>query len=245
MLTFSAKDDREAYEYLKKYRKVANKAYVYYYGDNEKSILDSIIDDHPRSFLMKVWEEIVFFIDTKIWDRVKNFYWWLCDVGFWFKTGHNRNESWSLDHHVLRDLVFNIEMLKKNKHGIAQPFIDQAIKLRHKDDKNFNFDAYLARTNYCGNKADEDLAVKLMDEEFDRQLLNIRLYNYYTSYGIISEQDDDYEEMRKIEAKYRKTIPYRPGRFRELDYKKLEPLIEKQWNRINDWNRKWLRMCWD
>ena len=246
MKTFYAKDDAAALKYLKDYKKIANKEYTYYFDENQEDLFDRWRrEDDTCSWWKKAWDEISFFFWYWFFDKPKDLCYWMKDLLYWMKTKHNRDESWSLDYHILNDLVHNIELLKKNKHGIAQPFIEMAIKERNKDTPDFDFDAYLKKTNYCGTKEDEDRAVELMDQEYDNQLLNVRLYIYYSNYGIVSKYEADYEAMKKIEEKYHNTLPYLPGRYKEFDYAKLNALIEAQWEKIWDWNKKWLRICWD
>ena len=50
--------------------------------------------------------------------------------------------------------------------------------------------------------------------------------------------------MKKIEAEYAKTLPYKPGTYKEFDYKKLEDLQRKNWNSIWNWIKQYGEMLW-
>lgn len=241
--TFYAEDDAAALKYLKDYKKIANKEYTYYFDDNKEDLFEKWRKKNKmKAWYSKVWDAISFSFCNWFFYKPRDLYYWMKDVVHWLRTKHNRDEYWSLDYHVLDDIVFNLEILKAHIHGVAQPFIELAIKERNKDDPNFDLDAYLKKTNYGGTKEDVDLAIELMKREFDNQILNIRLYNYYSSYGVVSDND---EAMKKIAEQYEKTLPYLPGRYKSFDYDKLNAMIEEQWNKICDWNKKHLRMCWD
>ena len=75
----------------------------------------------------------------------------------------------------------------------------------------------------------------LYDEELDKIYLYVRLYSYYSDFGIVRKGDTAMEE---IERDYKKTMPYIPGTYYDIDYKKLDVLERTYWNKIWAWIQK-------
>jgi hypothetical protein len=44
---------------------------------------------------------------------------------------------------------------------------------------------------------------------------------------------------------YRKTIPYKPGTYEEINYTKLSKLQKKYWNKIWNWVKEYGESLWD
>ena len=72
-------------------------------------------------------------------------------------------------------------------------------------------------------------------------LLHVKLYRFYTNYGIAGDSEED----RKFEAEWAKTIPTIPGTNGELDYKRLHEMTSSEWNSIIDTLREWGPSLWD
>ena len=85
-------------------------------------------------------------------------------------------------------------------------------------------------------------ALELWKEKLNELLLSARLYSYYSNYGIIDDKDS---EMMKIDEKYKSTIPYVSGTYKQIDYIRLEKMTTKNWNKIWDWIRIYGRNLWD
>ena len=252
MKKFWAKSDAEAYEELKDYKKIANKQYVYYYGaaetysdivkdpvTGEKKIkrYDSIEEmfadeDRRRPLLKKIKDEVEFWIEMRI-DFFRDIKYWFKDIVYWFKTKHNRNECWSLDIHILDDILHNIPLIIEDKHGVPNPFVDMAVKELYGETDD---------VKYSQEEKVFELAKKKWNAELEKLLLYTRLYVFYRDFGIVEDKD---EAMKKIEAEYAKTLPYKPGTYKEFDYKKLEDLQHKNWNSIWNWIKQYGEMLWN
>lgn len=260
MKRFWAKNDEEALAELNEYRKIANKQYTYYYGDSGYYVdhvrdpktgklvehrYDSFeemmkAEDSRKSFLKKIWNEALFQIDFH-WDKIKDIGYWFRDLFYWIKTTHNRNESWSLDMHIISDILHNIPLLIENKQGTPTEFCLKAVKLLHKDDKDFDVDKAFKENPNITDEGHE-LGTKLWNEELNKLLLYARLYCYYRDYGIVDDAD---VEMKKIEAEYEKTLPYKPGTYKSFDYAKLDKLKQTNWNAMWNWIKQYGEALWD
>ena len=126
---------------------------------------------------------------------------------------HCRSEYWSIDHHVMNDILFNIERLKKNKHGCPTNMVDKARK-------QLNVSEADAHKDDTEDKVMK-LAMKLWDDELDELALYIKLYQHYNEYG--------YSDDKTLIEKY--PIPYLEGSYKNIDYKKLNTLTQKYWNK--------------
>lgn len=258
MTKFWAKDDREAYEELKKYRKVANKAYTYYFGTTGYYIGNKLdedgkvkrYDDHKE--MMEAWKaeepmmtkikDALLYPFERVWDKTKDGWWWITDMCFFLKNNHKRNESWSLDYHMIDDIIFNIPLLIKYKHGVPTEFCMKARAELHKGDKKFNLEKSFEENPNSDDK-EMELADKLWDEELERGLLYAKLYTFYHSYGILDE--DAWPDSKKFEKEWSKTIPHVPGTYNDIDYVKLHFLENKYWNSLWNWIKDNGRNLWD
>ena len=236
MTKFWAKDDNAAYAYLKKYVRIANKEYRYYYGTtgnyissrgNRYDDMHEMMED-PREDLGFWWHFCTPFRNK--WFSLRDMYWNFRDFLYRLRTKHLKNESYSLCEHVFDDILFNIPIIKGNSYGCPQEFIDKAMTALNKTEE----EKKEGLTKGYGEDVFK-LAFKLLHKELDDLKENILLYRYYSSYGIV---DMDDHEMVEIDAIYRSTLPYRPGTYKEFDYKRLHDLQRQKWNRIWDWMRK-------
>ena len=141
MKKFWAKDDSEAYEVLKDYRKIANKEYTYYFGTTGYCVDRDPITKKPRYFddleeLHEAWENE----HDNIIEKIAREYRYLCskilDIKYWFrdilyfiKTRHDYREHWQLDSHFIDDLEFNLPKIKEHKYGTPIAFYEKAAKI--------------------------------------------------------------------------------------------------------------------
>lgn len=257
MTKFWAKDDAEAYEELKKYRKVANKAYTYYYATTGYYIGNSLdedgkvkrYDDLKEMMADRSGESIFESIKDAalspfewIWDKAKDFRYWTTEMVFFLRNDyHRRCEHWSLDSHMVDDIIFNIPLLIKNRHGVPSNFCAKArAKLNEKNPK-FNLEKSLAEKPESDDK-ELELAGKMWDEELEKVLLYAKLYKFYEGYGIVDEKDPEQVEFAKT---WGKTIPYKPGTHKDIDLVKLRNLENKHWNSLWNWIKENGRNLWD
>ena len=260
MKRFSAKSDADAYDVLKKYRSIANKEYTYYYGHansyqtigKDKKIRKFDTSEELHEFTMK--EHFSSFQNTfktpfiKLADVCSDIKYWFKDLFYWLKTKHNRNESWSLDSHILDDLRHNLQLIiddvEKGPAGIPNDMCIKALKEKHKNDPNFDIEkAYNANPNIIWDEEGVmDLATNMWISTLKTGLLNVKLYCYYADYGIIDEKND--KDMIEIHEKYASTIPYVPGTYKEIDYQKLAKMTEKCWNSIWNWIKEHGQSLW-
>ena len=256
MVKFYAKDDDDARAFLKEYKKAANREYDYYFesyspvcviGDDGKcrEYEDHFAywaDDKAKTFILKrIWDAITFELWYWFIDRPNHVRYWVRDLIYWMRTRHDYRESWSLDMHVLDDLIWNIPILIKNKHGLAGPFLDKAVKETHKKEKNFDIKEW-NKTHYEYTDEEEKLAEKYQNEEFGRLVEYVKLYKYYLDSGVVDETN---EEEVAFGNKWRYTLPIIEGTYDSFDYEKLQALTNRYWNKIWDWMRLFGQTLWD
>lgn len=258
MIKFWAKNNDEAYEELKKYCKIANKEYTYYFGTTGNYIGNKLsksgkvmrydsfeemmeAEKEAQPFFKKMLEDICFRA-WRIWDWMKDIKYKTSDLFYLVRNKHQRNESWSLDYHLIDDLIYNLPILIKNKMGIPTQFCTKARSQLNKDNQDFDLDKSLAENP---NPTDEEskLAEEMWNEELEKGLLYAKLYKFYSNYGIV-DNENDLEERAFLE-KWSKTIPKVPGTYNEIDYVKLHALEDKYWNSLWNWIKDNGRNLWD
>lgn len=256
MSKFWAKDDVEAYEELKKYRKVANRAYTYYYAttgyyvgnslDKDGKVkryddLKEMMGDHSDKSIFAFIKDVALSPFEWIWDKAKDLRYWTTEVMFFLMNDHHKRcEHWSLDSHMVDDIIFNIPLLIKNKRVVPSNFCAKArTKLNEKNPK-FNLEKSLAEKPESDDKEIE-LAGKMWDEELEKVLLYAKLYKFYENYGIVDKKD---LEQVKFAKTWGKTIPYKPGTYNHIDFEKLRMLENKYWNSLWNWIKDNGRDLW-
>lgn len=256
MKKFSAKDFDEARSELQEYKRLANKEYTYYVEEThqhvvidkngKKKVYDSCIDEweeeaKSRPIIVRAWS----WLTLELWywfvDRPNTFRYWVRDLIYFLKNKHDYKESWNLDCHILQDMLWNIPILIENKHGIAYPFLDKAVKETHAKEKGFDIKEW-NKTHYTYTDEEEKKAIEYQNEEYERVLEYIKLYEYYRDGGSIDETDPKQVEFDK---KLHYTLPIIPGTYDSLDYDKLNVLTERNWNKIWEWMRKFGQTLWD
>ena len=147
-------------------------------------------------------------------------------------TSRQRNEAWSIDGAILDLLDFNLPRLAKNHSGVPNEF---CIKAREMLGEKAPADGNIS-------KKAMDLADRLWREEIEKLHLYIRLYRFYADHCTFDRRNAD--EVSLYEQ-YKDTIPYWPGTFGDLDYLKLEKLVERYWRLWIEQFRKIGRSLWD
>ena len=251
MLKFYAENDDDAYKFLVNYKKIANKAYDYYYdhcdsygvkdANGKIHYYDDFEDklDHKMNcgkWYKRIYEDIVFNLEYIFIYKPKDLYYWVRDNIYLLKNKHQYGEYWSLDEHILKDLIWNIERLNKHSHGIQCPYCEMAVKETHKNDKNFDINKWNEQ-NHSYTEEEEKLAVKYQKESRNELVKYIKLYMFYRDCGC-----SDYPE---IEKEYHHTLPIKKGTYDILDYKKLNTLRQEYWNKIWEWMRIYGETLWD
>lgn len=251
MTKFYADTDEDAYEYLQEYKRLANKAYEYYYDtyspqvvigkDGKRHEFDDLVDkwnyeDKQTAWYKRLFEKIEFELEYYFVDVPQHGWYWLRDNVYLLKNKHKYGEHWSLDCHVLDDLKWNIPLLNKYSHGIAWPYLDKAVKETHKDEKDFDINEW-NKNNHSYTDEEEKKAIKYQEESRNELLKYVKLYEYYRDMGVT----DDTE----FENKWRYTLPIKKGTYDCFDYKKLDALQKKYWNKIWEWMRQMGQTLWD
>ena len=244
---FYAESDDKAYEHLLEFRKMhADTCKTYYYEPFEvrvytdrkgiKHEFESCFDewqfkDADRPFFVKAWDKISLEAWYWFWDLPKRGWYWCRDLAYLVKNKHQYKESWSLDNHILDDILWNIPILLKCKHGISMEYLDEARKILHKDDKDFDLEKYNSE-HYNYTDEEDKLAIELQDKSYNEFLRHVKLYNYYRHEGWL---DDDTEEAKKLDAELHDTLPIIPGTYDRMEYKKLDAMATAEWKAIWDW----------
>ena len=153
----------------------------------------------------------IYELDTEIRDNT-----------LYLKSKHGIREEWDIAYHMMQDVLFNIPRLIKLKHGIPAIFHEMGKKAFPNDEKK------------AWKRGEE-----LYDDELRKVLLYIRLYFYYSNYGIVHKNEKD---MVKIDNEYRKTLPNKNS---DTYYTELDRLTQNAWNNIWDWVKEWGQYIWD
>lgn len=248
---FYAKNDEKAYEHLEEFKKnnlqIDGKEYYYSticyvrcVDSKGNKSEEHDIEDHKsralwynkdKSWLKKAWEEVMSTFSYWFFDKPKDWYYRHRDKKYLLKNKEAYSNQWNLDSHLLDSIELNVPSLIKNSHSLA--FLDEAIVQMHGHEPGFDLDKFY-RDNYMGYPKElEELALKIQNEEYNKLLLNVKLYKYYSSFGSIDFDNKDDVEFDKV---WRRTLPIKKGTYDEIsDYKELIKLTKDSWNSIWDW----------
>lgn len=229
MLRFHADSQDEAYDKLVEYRKVANKEYKYYVerwcGSTKERLLWK-----NRNVLSCIWSDICFYLEYYFIIKPMDVYYYFRDLFYLLKYKQEYNASWKIDEKLIDVLLLNIPILRKNKHSYSWAMLDKAVKEKHGNEKGFDITKY-----YYDNTPEKDVYKKAEEYEkemFDELVKNIKLYRYYTyGYEYVDRKD---KEAVEFDNQWRHTLPLVKGSFDSYDYKKLEKMSTKYWNKIFD-----------
>lgn len=248
---FKADNDDEALKTLASFKE-KNKDHEYYYGhihyvkcvdSSHKVVMMSDIDDRDdlvfdfrkkKNALVSFFEKIIDFITYWTYDKPVDWWYALKDICYLLKYGERCSNQWNLDYHLVDSIILNVPSLIKHSHGLM--FIDDAIVQLHGNEKGFDLKKYHEEHCMGYPKEDEELAVKIQDEEYRKILLYAKLYVYYSNFGIVDINDKD--EV-KFDKTWRHTLPIKPGTYDELEYDKLNCLAKYAWENMWDWVKKY------
>lgn len=254
---FWAENDKVAYAYLKKWKKdnsgKHNVDECYY--STTGCYIGSKLDENGNvkhydsmaellendRFEMPIWKKILEALACPfevLWYKISYFVDCVKNLHHYAKFKHSRNEHWSLDTHILDDLRFNIPKLLDNRVSTPIRFYEKARVELNKDDKNFDLEKSLKSSS---NFSDEEtkLAIRLWNDQLEHVLLDVKLYDFYSNFGILNNGDTEFYEV------WKDTLPYKPGTLNELDFSKLKALENKHWNAIWNWIKENGRDLWD
>lgn len=247
---FYAKDDVAAADFIKQYKE-KNKSklpesYEYFWkyanttiGSNGKyydDVMDDLVDYRENR---SIWQAISTWWYVHVSSKLSDIKYWFADLFYWLKTKHNRKESWEIFSSILGILEHNIPILIEKHVGVPTRYCIEARKLLHKKDKNFDLEASL-RKNPNSDDEELKLASKLYEDDLSRLLLNVRLFNYYESFGIFDENNPN-----EVAISEQHKIPYKKGSWKEIDYVKLEKLTSICNNAIFNQLKDIGRCLWD
>lgn len=236
-----AEDDDDAYKQLKDYKKIANKEYTYYVEpqtyyytkDGKKHDIDSFVDEFKSRvpWYKRILDDISFYLHYYFVDKPKDIYYHIKDFIYFLKNKHEKWESWNVDRALLKTLLFNIKKLRNNKYTLSWKMVDKAILEKHKDDPNFDIKQF-HKEHYSGYGDDiEKRAIELEKEMFDKLIQDINEYFYYVNY-YNDYIDETNKELVELDKRLRPTLPLIKGSYDRYDYKKLNDMALKRWNRI-------------
>lgn len=251
LYAFEAESDDKAYEVLKKYKLEHQDGSKYYYTetgrfvdtngkryDTLKDLMNA--DQKKESFLSNILDCITY-ISCEAARKASDLRYWIRNLIHFIKSKHRMDEYWSLDYHLIDDLEYNIPRLIEYKHGVPQTFCEKARSSIHKDESGFNVKKSF-ESDPNSNDEELELAGKLWDNELNTLLLHVKLYKFYSNFGVVDKSNKD--ELA-FYNKWKHTIPYKPGTFKDLDYKKLHDLENQHWNAIWNWIKINGRDLWD
>jgi len=258
---FWAKSKAEAFEELEMFRQkqqlIAPSAEIeYFYREINNHI---VIQDDGKYLVGTSFSDLCGLNrENTVWDRICGWFRFICrktdevknalyDIAFWFghydmrnRHGEELADYWNISGMTLRKLKFNIPRLIENLRGCPTCYVSGAIvKTRSKNGQTLTLEqaSKMQSTN-------EELEIAVADwkNDLEKLLLYIRLYEYYSGYGVIDDSDPG---MKAIEKEYSDSLPVMPGTDGEIDYVKCYELEEKYWNLYCDHWKKIGRMCWD
>lgn len=255
VLRFKAENDEEALAKLNEYIASDSSQRKHYYGrmhyvrhisSSGKTTVRALDDDFSSgnedkvNFFAKIFSSISDFFSY--WICTKPIDWWykLKDIAYLLKHNEARSNQWNLDAHLIDTIILNVPSLIENSHGLM--FLDEAILKLHGNEVGFDLKKY-HEYNCHGYPVDvENLALKIQNEEYNKLLLNARLYKYYVDAGIVDSSNPVEVEF---DMQWRSTLPVKPGTYDEFDYNKLKEMYQKSWNDIWDWIKKYGHTLYD
>lgn len=245
---FIAANDEEAYNYLLDFKKsyAVEESNEYFWmhanttiGSDGKYYDDILggLDEYKskRSF----WQKFSTWWYVNVSSRVSDFWYKVKDILYWLKTKHNRVEQWEIFSSMMEVLEYNLPKLIEHHTGVPSRYCVEARKQLHANEPDFDLEKSL-NEDPNGDEKELELATKLYVADLEKLLLNIRLLNYYSEYGIIDEKNPVEVELKK---KY--SIPYIPGGWQMIDYKALAKLEDECNAAVFDQLKDMGRCLWD
>lgn len=188
---------------------------------------------------IKFWIWLADNLEWYCWEKWKNkFNDWKHErkrIKYFKKHHHDLHEPWSLDTHMLSDLKWNLIRLKNESHGIPTQFIAEAMNELHSSEPDWNFEKWYVKNN-C-NDEEEKLAIKKMNDVYDRIIHLIDLYGFYSFMDI-----DDCQFPEKEDPAEKILLP---GTYDIIDYKKMSEKANECYYEIWELVKKYGRSMWD
>ena len=193
MMRITAEDDNDAYLQLKDYVKYANKEFKYYVEEWQPTVVirngkKTEYDDYcdmmekeraSRSFIKKAYDAVDSFFYRTFISIPADLFYKVKETLYLLKYKQQLHASWCIDDVMLDTLLFNIPILKKNKHCLSWKMLEKALLEKHPSFTKQDVDKYFA-THYNGYGDDiERRAVELEKEMFDKLVDDVRAYRYY------------------------------------------------------------------
>lgn len=248
MTKFHAENDKDAYERLKKYRRIANKEYTYYYcrtglfscKDRDGCGIVHFDTFNEMKDYMLQEKNGLFRRMSHLFKRIVD---WACGILRSVRhglqrmfIGHSETETYGIFDHILDDLEFNLPILSRNCKYPTVQFIDEASRRILKG---------VEKTEGNNDKMNDDesinLARKIMKDVIDGLYEDVVSYRFFSRGGIFSS---DKGIPKDIEDNLKKRFPYVPGTYKVPDYVKLNSLIRKHKNRIFNTLSKYSDSLW-
>lgn len=256
MLRIYAKDNDDAYSQLKEYVRVANKQYRYYVerwtphvvviNGKQHEFSDFIEAYEFRDRLRPWYKKIYDWFDIRLYRlfiiKPKDAFYWCRNMLYLMKNKQEYSASWTIDDKLLDLIMFNLPILKKYKHTLSWAMLEKAYSEKHKCSES-DAKKYFS-TNVEYDKDIKDKSVELEHKMFDELIDNIKAYKYYMGgYDEVKYGCNDPKDKWLIETdkKLRNTLPLIKGSYDDYDYKKLNALTDKYWNKIWETVRKYGR----
>jgi hypothetical protein len=235
---FWGENDDYAKQVLDLYKKTHSDTEDVFYGtsgyvvDPDGTRWDSLSESLARNDKENVFKKISGFFKYSVFRKLGDFWFDVKDAFRRAFTRHSIEESWSLYDHILSDMKYNLKKMAEHHMGCPTFICDRA---RERLGKERPMDG-----DYDGE------TMALAEKMWYDELMNLReavlAYDYYRSYGIVDENDED---MDDIVEKYKDTLPYKPGTNKVFDYEKLNELALGKWNYIWNWMKEYGESLWD
>ena len=156
----------------------------------------------------------------------------------WKKTGHDPQECWSLELHLLFDIRYNLKQLNENGYCMNSEFIKDVLVEEHGNEPNFNVEEALTKM-YSGSSKDyakvEEKASNLQKETYSHIIHLVDLYEFYMNQEINGQDIYDHPELRTPDM----VEIYIEGTYDMIDYMKMYEKGKDCWNEIWDLIRKY------
>lgn len=182
-------------------------------------------------FLTPIWDWIDLRVVYPIKNKFHNICHWFRKMKYFIQTGHDIEEYWYLDTHILKDIKWNLNRLIEESHGINNAFMLEVIDELNKDNPNYDKSKWIEYDNEETRKN----AVKRQNEMYRHIIHLIDLYWFYSDNGddLYGEKTDD---MKLI---------FKPNSCNNVDYAKMGEKAREYWNEIWDLTRKYGEGWWD
>lgn len=199
---------------------------VSYYEDESEHICKSV----ELTDLVKLDEQSITNIEDTTF-KLDDKYSELKEIEYMLRTHHSMYEMWSLNSHILDDIRYNVpKMIEKDLGFPSQLLRNAAVELG-------------IEINQYGNakSCEEDDKVRNKANEIWKNMLkalvdHVRAYLYFSSYGIVDDNDAEMVEYDKIHSS---ELPYKLGTYKEIDYVKNGEIVMQHWNAIWDWIKEY------